>query len=124
MSAISCALGIVFVLAIAALHISGFGEFTSQMNASNASDFLKDMFPILYIMPSLYLCALAIFGMLALAMPAMRKPICLILSVAVFSCGALALLLNEWIPVVVMGAGALLFLAAAFTTTAGQSEPR
>ncbi|MEL6663296.1 MAG: hypothetical protein AAFR33_09855 [Pseudomonadota bacterium] len=81
-SIITCALGIAFVLAIAVLHASGFGTFTAQMNESNAGPFLKDMFPILYLMPSLYLAVLAAFGVLALAQPLARRAICLILAVA------------------------------------------
>ncbi|MEO1044604.1 MAG: hypothetical protein AAFX04_04110 [Pseudomonadota bacterium] len=110
------------MLAIAGLHISGFGDFTAEMNASNASDFLKDMFPILYAMPSLYLLVLSLFAVVALFLPAARRPLCLILAAGVFACGALALMLNEWIPMVVMGFGALLFLVSAFTGSAGKSR--
>ncbi len=115
MSRISCLLGILFVLAIAALHASGFPYYNGQMVESNASDFLKGMFPILYFMPSLYLFFMAVFGVLALVTPAARRSICLALAAAVFGCGALALLLREWTPVVVMGAGAALFVISALT---------
>ncbi len=123
MSAVSCTIGIAFVLAIAALHISGFDHYTSQIRESDASDFLKDMFPILYAMPSLYLLTLGAFGVLALFAPTARRPICLILAVAVVAAGALALMLGEWIPVAVMSGGALFFLVAALTVRGKKTQP-
>lgn len=115
MSRISCVLGIIFVLAIAALHISGLPHYSEQINQSNASDFLKSMFPVLYAIPSLYLAVLAIFGFVALSTPTAFRRICFVLAVAVFAAGLLALLLGEWIPVVVMGGGAALFVISALT---------
>ncbi|MEM1133699.1 MAG: hypothetical protein AAGH53_12260 [Pseudomonadota bacterium] len=123
MSAISCVLGITFVLAIAALHISGFSGVTNEMNASDAPDFLKGMFPILFILPSLFLLTLAAFGLLALWKPNVRLPICVILAAAVFACGALALMLNGWLPMVVMGLGSALFLISGFTAKANSNAP-
>ena len=64
-SSVSCFAGSLFVFAIAMLHGSGFGRFTTDMNESNASAFLKDMFIILYAVPSLFLTTLAAFGVLA-----------------------------------------------------------
>lgn len=114
-SAVCCGLGVFFVLAIAVLHGSGFGEFTGQMRASDAAPFLKDMFSVLYAMPTLYLVVLGVFGCLALMKPTMRSPICWVLGPAVLAAGALALLLGEWIPLLVMGAGGALFVVAAIT---------
>ena len=112
-SSISCALGVLFVLAIAGLHASGFERFTDQMNQTDASSMLKDMFPVLYLMPSLYLAALAAFGILAMVDRRSRRSICVILAPAVLLAGALALLLGEWLPLVVMGVGGGLFAFAA-----------
>ena len=114
-SALCCLAGTLFVLAIAILHGSGFGSFTAEFEASNASAFLKAMFPILYIMPSLYLLVLGAFGILAAARPAMRRAICLLLAPATLAAGGLALLIGEWVPLIVMGLGAGLFLAASVT---------
>jgi len=114
-STVFCALGIVFVLAIAALHGSGYGYLTEQMNQTNASDFLKEIFPVLFIMPSLYLSLLAAFGVLAIAKPQARRMICFMLAPAVMIAGALALMLGEWLPLIVMMAGGGVFLAAALT---------
>ncbi len=114
-SVVCCLLGIIFVLVIAALHASGFSHYTNQMNETNASVFLKDMFPILYVIPSLYLIILAAFGALAIFLKKARRSICLILAPAVLAAGALALMLGEWVPLVVMGCGGGLFLAAALT---------
>lgn len=115
-SSISCALGVLFILAIAALHASGFNQFTAEMNESNASAFLKDMFPVLYVMPSLFLLTLAAFGALALYSQRSRRAICLILAPAVIAAGALALLLGEWVPLVVMTLGGGLFAIAGLTS--------
>lgn len=112
-SVISCALGILFCLSIACLHATGFSQFTGAVQASDVSNFIKDMFRVLYVVPTLFLLVLACFGGLALTTPKLRKPVCLILAPATASCGALALMLGEWIPLVVMGVGAALFLLAA-----------
>ena len=116
-SSISCALGVLFVLAIAILHATGFERFTNEMNQTDASTMMKDMFPVLYLMPSLYLAALAAFGVLAMLDRRSRRSICLILAPAVLLAGALALLLGEWLPLVVMGVGAGFFALAALMKT-------
>ena len=121
-SVISCALGVAFLLAMAALHGSGFGHFTAQMTESDASAMLKDMFPILYLMPSLYLAVLSAFGILGVVAPRARRPICLILAVATLAAGALALLLAEWVQLLVMAFGAGLFVLSALTV-GPSSEP-
>ena len=116
-SNIGCSLGVAFCLAIAALHGSGFGRFTQAMKGSDAPAYLKQMFPVLYAMPSLYLVVLAAFGALAFLRPSSRRPICFILTLAVTACGALALMLGEWVPLLTMGLGGLAFLVAGLMAT-------
>lgn len=118
---ICCMLGIIFLLGIAGLHGSGFQTFNAQMADSDASAFLKDVFPILYFMPSLYLLVLSVFGFVAIGIPSARRPICLVLAVSVAAAGALALLVGEWIPLAVMGAGAMLFAIAGLLS--GTDDP-
>ncbi|MEL6322834.1 MAG: hypothetical protein AAFQ84_01230 [Pseudomonadota bacterium] len=121
-SSISCALGVVFVSAIAMLHGSGFGTFTAEMNETNASDFLKDMFQVLYAVPTVFLLTLAAFGVLATLNRRMRRPVCSILCPAVVATGALALVLGEWVPLVIMTLGGSLFAVAALTSNPADAE--
>ena len=110
-----CGLGNLLLIAIAVLHGSGFEQFTAEVEASNASPMLKLMFPVLYVVPSLFLMTMAGFGGLALASPNLRRPVCFVLAPSVFLCGFLGLLVNQWAPLVVMGLGSLFFLSAALT---------
>ena len=110
-----CGIGNLLLVALAVLHGSGFETFTAEFEASNASPMLKLMFPVLYGIPSLFLLTMAAFGGLALAAPDFRRPLCLVLAPSVFLCGALGLLVNQWVPLVVMGIGSACFLGAALT---------
>lgn len=124
LSGICCALGVLFVSTIAVLHGSGFGRFSAEMNQSNASDFLKGMFQVLYILPSLFLVVLAAFGVLAIFNDKARAQICIILCPAAIAPGASALLLAEWVPLVIMTLGGALFAVAALTSSPPSPGPQ
>ena len=115
MSKTFCIIGIGLQLAIAALHGSGYESFTAQMERTDASDFLKNMFRLLYVTPSFYLVVLSVFGLIAVFLTNTRRAICFVLAPAALGAGALALLIGELVPLVVMGAVAALFFGAGAT---------
>lgn len=59
-------IGSVMLLAMAALHASGYSYITESLLESDAPDFLKNILPTLFLYPSVVMIALVIFALSAL----------------------------------------------------------
>jgi hypothetical protein len=59
-------IGSVMLLAMAALHASGYSYITKSLIESDVPDFLKDILPTLFLYPSVVMVALVIFALSAL----------------------------------------------------------
>ena len=61
-------LGLFLIIVMAAFHLSGISYITGLMNASNAEDFLKSIFGVLFVHPSLHLILLGVLGGIAITL--------------------------------------------------------
>jgi len=107
-----CILGGVLLLAMAVFHASGLVDLTTELSRSNAPDFLKDIFPVLFVNTSIHLGTLALFAFLA-SVSSARRGICACIAIAVLSSAGLGLYLGEMVPAIVLGLITCLFVGAA-----------
>lgn len=104
----------IFLLVMAGFHGSGFFWITGEMNASNASSFLKEIFPILFVQPSIQLLTLAIFGFLGTYYLREGALLCLVIGFWVMVDAGLAFYLQAFAPGGFLAFTALLFFYAGF----------
>jgi hypothetical protein len=105
--------GNVLLLIMAAFHGSGVIYVTNLMNDSDAKGFLKDIFPVLFMHPSLHLLILAIFGIVAIKMPQEGYRIFRVLMVAILIDAALGFYLGGIVPGILLTLSAACFLPGA-----------
>ncbi len=98
---------------MAVLHASGLSWISGEIANSNAEDFLKDVFPVLFIHVSIQLFGLASLGILAIFLGQAARKVLIFLSVMVIANVGLAIYLGAIAPGVLLLTAALLFLLAA-----------
>ncbi|MEL6688195.1 MAG: hypothetical protein AAFP97_11330 [Pseudomonadota bacterium] len=112
--------GVTLLLLMAGLHISGVGLVTDRMAQSDAPDFLKSIFPVLFISASLQLVALAAFGGAALKYPVARRGLSSLVALFALINAGFALFLAHWVPAGILGLATVCFSLVALK---GQSSP-
>ena len=110
---IFCGVGTAILLVMAGLHISGIGYMTGEVEASNLSDFIKSIFPVLFAQASIALLVLAVFGAYATLAPQPRRVLSVIIAVAAAVNAVCAIYLGIMEPALILGASALCFAASA-----------
>lgn len=110
-----CGIGVGLLLVMAAFHGMGLVYVSGLMDESEAPQFLKDIFPVLFVHVTIHLVALAAFGVAALALPAARRALSFIIAGAVVFSGALAVYLGAVVPSVILFGVAGCFLGAGLT---------
>ena len=113
-SKVLCIVASSLLVVVALFHASGIGYITEIVQESDLSTFVKDIFPVLFIIPSLQLLALAAFGILATKMESQTKTILLLLSLFVLIDALLAFYLNAWIPALILVLPAIMYLLAVY----------
>lgn len=108
--------GIVLIFFMAAFHISGIVFVTESMNDSNAKGFLKQIFPPLFIHPSLQLIGLGVLGVLTFFYSRGARLILIWIAIMVFVDALIAFYLGAIFP------GLLLCLSAILIWLAGIRE--
>ena len=114
MSKILSIIGAVLLLAMAAYHGSGIVPITADLVQSNAPDYLKRIFPVLFLNTSLYLATLAVFAVFAVVSSAARG-INTIIAISAFANAGFGAFLGEWMAAGVLATIGLLFVIAALT---------
>ena len=109
------------LLIMALLHGSGFAFVVGAMNESNARDFLKDIFPVLFAHPSIQLGGLAVLGLVCSRRLIAMRPALMVVAVLVAIDAGLAFLLSALVPGLLLTAAAACFLAAFVMTGSAAS---
>jgi len=109
--------GSVLLLLMAGIHGSGFNYLTGLMNTADAPAFIKQIFPVLFVHPSLHLVGLAAFALLTLRMPHEGKKVLFLVAVLVVLDSLLAFILGGVVPgILLVLAGLAFFLSGRFST--------
>ncbi|MEL6252374.1 MAG: hypothetical protein AAFR87_10230 [Bacteroidota bacterium] len=93
-------------------HGSGINYLTEIVQDSNVSDLVKDIFPVLFIIPSIQLIGLAVLGIMVASMGKYAYRILLLLTILVLIDAILAFYLNALIPGLILSIPAFMFLFA------------
>ena len=103
-------IGTLIILIMAAFHGSGLRFVNEVMTKSNAADFLQEIFPVLFIQPSLHLLTLAAFSVLGLFFLPDGRRVLQLTAVALLMDAVLALILQAWLPagMLILAAGLLI----------------
>lgn len=103
----------VLLSGMALFHGSGIIYVTELVQQSNAKPFIKEIFPVLFVHPSIHLLGLAALGILTLFMKYEIGKILLFISILVFINAVLAFFLNATIPGILLILSAFIFGLAA-----------
>ena len=116
----STSIGCVLLLIMAAFHGSGLFFIGKAIDASNAESFLKDIFPVLFVHPTIQLAFLAAFGFVAMTVGSGARRFLVLVSLAVFADVALAIYLGGLLPAALLTVAALCFAVAAYKSPKGE----
>ena len=105
-------MGSFLLLYMGGFHGSGLGYVTEKMVSSNASDFLKDIFPVLFVHPSIHMVSLAALGFLSLFLKADGKKILWLVAVLVIIDSCLAFFLGGILPGILLALSAFAYIYA------------
>jgi len=111
---ISVLTGSILLVIMAIFHASGFHFVTQTINESNAKEFLKEIFPVLFILPSVHLLCLASLGFLSLFIQGGIKKILILISVFTMINTGLAFYLNAVLPGFLLAISALCFVISRY----------
>ena len=109
-------IGSVLLLFMAVFHGSGAQDITETVNGSNAPEFIKSIFPVLFLNTSIHLGTLAAFAFYA-SLSHARRGIAAIISISVMANASMGALLGEWVPAIVLGLVAAIFATIALRKT-------
>ncbi len=110
----SCIAASIFLLIVGIFHGSGINYVNNLVQQSNVSSLVKNIFPILFLLPSVQLIGLGVIGILTVR----RKPnyaILLTLSIWVLVNSIFAFWLKAIIPGIILLVPSLIFMIAAWT---------
>lgn len=108
-----CAVGSVLLLLMAAFHGSGYGFVSDAIAESNASAFLKDVVPAVFMHVSIHLVGLSAFGFLAVFLKHNARGMVALLAIVVMADAALAFHMGGPVPAALLTSAALCFAVAA-----------
>lgn len=109
-------IGSAMLLAMAALHASGYSYITQNLLESDIDDFLKTILPSLFLYPSVVMVALAIFALAALRKKEAAAFVFAAISLVLLINSVLGFVLGGLIPGGVLLVAMGLFSAASFLT--------
>ncbi|MEM8900286.1 MAG: hypothetical protein AAGC85_19375 [Bacteroidota bacterium] len=115
-------LGSFLLLFMGGFHGSGLRYVTEKMTSSNASDFLKDIFPILFVHPSIHMVGLAALGFLSLFLKTDGKKILWLVAVLVIIDSCLAFFLGGILPGILLALSAFAYVYAGILFQADSVE--
>jgi len=113
-------LGVVMLLAMAALHASGFGYISSTLGESDIPDFLKQILPPLFLYPSALLVLLSSAVLVSLKLRTGQAAVLGVVTSVAAANAIFGFVLGGPIPGVVLALAAIVFGAAAWQ--AGKQE--
>jgi len=120
-SKVATGIGSVFLAIMSLLHGSGIGYVNNLMQESNAEDFLKEIFPVLFAHPSIQLLGLAALGVLTLFMKHETEKVLLFITILIaVNCG-LAFYLGATIPGILLLSSAFAFGLGGFVKMKSKS---
>ncbi|MEO1051767.1 MAG: hypothetical protein AAFX87_14150 [Bacteroidota bacterium] len=93
-----CIIGSSLLIIMAGLHGSGTTYLTEKINQSNASSLIKEVFPVLFVLPSIELLGLAAFSLLTLTMKSEVEKVLALIVILIVVNAALAFYLGALIP--------------------------
>ncbi len=95
----------VLLIAMGLFHGSGYSFVVDTMNQSNSESFIKDVFPVLFLHPSIHLLGMAALALFTLFMKHDQRKVLRILSLIILFSVLASFYLSAWLP------GILLLLA-------------
>ncbi|MEM6765506.1 MAG: hypothetical protein AAF655_11285 [Bacteroidota bacterium] len=104
--------GSILLLLMAGFHGSGLGFVSDAIKESDASGFLKDIVPVLFLHPSIHLTGLAVLGLLPLFMNQEGRKVLWVLTVLILIDSGLAFFLGAILPGILLTIAAITFLFA------------
>ncbi len=110
-------LGCLLLTLMAAFHGSGIQFVNTEVTKSNIADFIKEIFPVLFVHPSIHLLGLAAFGVLTLRMKDSRKGVLVMIASLVVISSLAAFYLSAIIPGILLLTAATCFLMAKYKST-------
>lgn len=112
---ILCSMASILLLFVGLFHGSGINYINGTVQTSNVSQLVKDVFPVLFISPSIQLIGLGIIGLFAVNKHT-NYNILLTLSILVLTNSILAFWLNAIIPGFILLIPSLIYLIAAWSS--------
>ncbi|MEM7380221.1 MAG: hypothetical protein AAF361_03370 [Bacteroidota bacterium] len=104
--------GCLLLALMAVFHGSGIQFVNAEVTKSNTADFIKEIFPVLFIHPSIHLFGLAAFGALTLRMKDDRKKVLVMISSLIVISSLAAFYLSAILPGLLLLSAAFCFLIA------------
>ena len=104
--------GSVFLILMGLFHGSGLSFMVNTMNDSNAESFIKEVFPVLYLHPSIHLIAMAVLSLSTVFMKHDHKMVLLLLSSIIIVSAIAAFYLSAWLPGILLLLAVLCFVLA------------
>ncbi|MEL7004982.1 MAG: hypothetical protein AAFN93_19915 [Bacteroidota bacterium] len=118
-----CIIASILLLIMALFHGSGINYVNDIVKASNVEGFIKDIFPVLFILPTIQLIGLAVFGFIAISMKQLAYKILIPVSTFAFIDALFAFYLNAIIPGLILILPTVLYMLAAYWYKSS-SEPK
>lgn len=109
--------GCTLLVALALLHGSGLFYVTDLVQNSNSDSLIKQIFPVLFIFPSIELLGLAALSIFTFFMQREGKTVLLFITTMVFVNALLAFYLGAWLPGFLLVLAASLFFFASVQKT-------
>lgn len=107
------------LLVMAAFHGSGYSFVSGAIAESNASAFLKDVVPAIFMHVSIHLVGLSAFGFLALFLKHNARGLVALLAAVVMADAILAFYMGGAVPAALLTSAALCFAVAAVLPVKG-----
>ncbi|MGD1946342.1 MAG: hypothetical protein ACFB0A_08800 [Croceivirga sp.] len=114
-------IGVILLIIMSIFHGSGTRYVTEIIEQSNTEDFAKNIFPVLFVHPSIHLLGLAVLGVLTLFMKHETRKIKFFIAILVGIDAILAFYLKALVPGIALLLSASLFLID--TKTIDSSKP-
>ena len=109
-----CITGSGLLLIMGIFHGSGINYLNNMVQTSNSPELIKNIFPVLFIFPTIQLVGLAIFGVIASNMKRQANKILIPLSIFVLIDAILAFYLSATIPGLVLLVPFFIFILVAY----------
>lgn len=106
--------GSILLTLMAIFHGSGIKIITNLMRESNSEEFIKEIFPILFLHPSIQLLGLVAFGLSTLYIPGKHKSTLIIISSLVIINSFAAFYLGALLPGILLLISSTCFFIAIF----------